>query len=748
MQENGHMDLIAIADLFYKGDYSRLSKHQLRLLENNGYIAQEGNKYVWSHGMLRPYQVHTINRVMGMSAQKILVSLATGTGKTFTALEMVKASNSSLFVTPRINLTHQTKAVFAEDLDDIGILQGAQSSNLGASHIVSNLQTLQRRVEDGSFDISRFDLIIFDEVHYSHENIVMLMDKMKHQKIIGLTATPFDATGNPLKGFDVIVEDFSVNYFIANGYLSPLVCMQTMDVDDSKLRKSKNGDFTLNSINAITVDTVRTSNIMEMTIGYVRKSKKVMVFASSIAHCEMLGEAFREAGVSLVVLHSEIDDDPLGELNRFKTDESIQMIISVAMLSFGTDVPAVDCCIVARPMRSRTLWVQTVGRALRVSEDKQEALLLDCGGNLRRLGHPFQKIIPKEQVTKTEPTCYECGHQGQRYLIATEINKDLGKRLSTYRCSICANEHNVSSDVQTIQCEGCGIYYLQSEAVYYRNKLVIRCNCGTNTVLSDLVVHKFQVEDLPYEEKLLSANKRLGSLLFKHFTDSKITASIGAFLSGISWAEKNSVEPTVMDGLLNSVYTALDTEEKGAIQLSLGDAVQELAEQRLEMTKQKKNAAHQELQKKNDAEARMRAQQDEKKRERVDKITSLSATGRTRLSEGEIDGLHKLVLISKHDNMPYNVNEHHYFLSQTAKLVDSMETSSIDLDDMLAHIKKKLIEIKKNRESFSDIFEYVNRMEGMYFKEMERKYKVSRLNQGSRQQMTINLDKLMSGVGL
>ena len=528
-------EMLALADRIYAGrgdddictiplsklvdGFSNYSLHYR--LQERGYIEiiKEGRKFVfrWLHGMLRPYQVWTTQRIEQSKSRRILVSLSTGSGKTYTALNLIQRYKTSLFVTPRINLSHQTREVFGREIDSIGILQGSNSRNIDADHIVANLQTLEIRIRQHKFNTDKFDLVIFDEAHYSSKRILDIFSHFPNAKIVGLTATPYTSNGTPLDGYDETVEDFNTQYFIDKGYLSSLHAMQTVTVDDSKLKNSANGDYTQSSIDEVTLDDVLNSNIVSVTSRYIAGNKKVMVFAASIKHCNLLASGYREAGFSVVVLHSQIEEDANEVLRRFKEDDT-QIIVSVAMINFGTDIPAVDVGVIARPMRSKSMWVQTCGRLLRTAPGKNRAILLDCAGNLKRLGNPLAKVKPpvkKEEIT--DPFCKLCGYKKAPYLKSTEIVEF--QRINTYRCTVCSEEYEVVSDLETIPCPECNTYHLENEAVIEGSREVIHCNCGETLIVRELMTFKMALADDGYDEKHIILNNKLTSFLSANVDD-------------------------------------------------------------------------------------------------------------------------------------------------------------------------------------------------------------------------------------
>ena len=438
--------------------------------------------FKWLHHDLRPYQIYMKNLALTAKEPFIILGMPTGTGKSKTALSLVQQFEKTIFVTPRVNLSHQTHGVFGQELNEVGLLQAGNSKNLDAPHIIANLQTLESRIKKaGDVELPYYDCVIFDEIHYSYDRIKQLIPKLNCGRVIGLTGTAFEADGTALEGARII-EPFDINWFIEQGYLSKLKCMQSVLVNDSKLKKSAGeSGFTQNSVDEITRDDIFNQGIISAT-----KDKIVgqtIVFAASIVHCEKLAGGYREAGFKVLTMHSNLDDS-LDQLAKFKAGEA-QLLITVNMVSFGTDVPEVITAVIARPIGSKSLYRQIVGRILRTAPDKPEALLLDCGGNIRRLGHPLARARPpEEREFKSKPKCAECGHSKAPYLSSFKQDFDLITRV--YKCAVCGAITEAEKELDTVKCDDCNRYHLSRDTVLKGDTEVLKCDCGCVTVIKTL----------------------------------------------------------------------------------------------------------------------------------------------------------------------------------------------------------------------------------------------------------------------
>jgi superfamily II DNA or RNA helicase len=164
-----------------------------------------------------------------------------------------------------------------------------------------------------------------------------------------------------------------------------------------------------------------------------------VVFCVSVDHAVHVAEQFREAGYRAESVDGNMDDETRQDRLDGLGNGKWQVITTCDLISEGTDIPAITCAILLRPTASEGLYIQQVGRALRLSEGKTEAIILDHVGNYLRHGFPDdprnwslngskkrsrKKLNDDEETSKImirqcpkcayvhrpEPSCPECGH--------------------------------------------------------------------------------------------------------------------------------------------------------------------------------------------------------------------------------------------------------------------------------------------------------------------------------------------------
>jgi len=347
---------------------------------------------------LRPYQISTIDNARVALARlpkperRVVVQMATGAGKTFTAAELISRVESggkrTLFVCDTLELVEQALKAF----DDYGLSVGVmQSQHLRTDPQkltqVCSQATLSGWLKSGKLDSYQVDLIVHDECHMQYRVRELLSEKYPEAVVIGLTATPFaKGMGDFYKG---IVSAVPMQALINDGYLSEY-SVYAPSQPAMKGTKLSGGDYKATDAaakydNAIVADIVKTW----LEHG---KGRRTLMFACNVAHSKYLVSEFVAAGVNAV----HVDGYPQDENevhNRFEIIEQyrrgeIEILSSVALTTKGFDAPETSCLVIARPTKSLSLHWQMIGRALRTAEGKSNAIVLDHAGNTLRHGFP------------------------------------------------------------------------------------------------------------------------------------------------------------------------------------------------------------------------------------------------------------------------------------------------------------------------------------------------------------------------
>lgn len=325
---------------------------------------------------------------------------------------------------------------------------------------------------------------MIDEVHYgfSGKMIEQLLQDFKG-KVVGLSATPYDKQGKPLQGFDAHINKYDLNYMISNGYLVPLVSYQPIKIDLKDIRTTA-GDYNQKDLDVKFNNIESVMQVVDSTKEMILQRNQGLVFCITIKHSEVMANAFNDAGINAKAIHSNMSKEEQQKvMSEFKSGK-LKLLTNPDMLTTGFDYPSADFVLLARATKSQNLYKQMVGRVLRLAQNKDNAVLLDCAGVITDLGLPTAPIKPKkEKVSDSiKSSCFECG--SNRVYNAMKSNK------AFKICAECGHSEEVESE-QGYECCKCGLIH-GNDAEFIANdaKLYLKCkSCSELTLISEATTH-------------------------------------------------------------------------------------------------------------------------------------------------------------------------------------------------------------------------------------------------------------------
>ena len=332
---------------------------------------------------LRPYQAEAKQAILAAwdeGYRKTLLVLPTGCGKTvvFSSVteNQVNKGHRVLIMAHRGELLDQAadKLRQASGLDSV--LEKAESSCLGSflPVTVGSVQSLAQEKRLARFPNDYFQDIIVDEAHHClSDSYRRVLDHFPDANVLGVTATPDRGDKKDLgEYFDNIAYEYSMRDAIHDKYLCPIMAqMIPLNLDIGNVGIS-NGDFSVNDI-GFALEPYLEQIAHEMT-EYCR-GRKTLVFlpliTTSRRFCAMLNAAGLKAAE--VNGYSEDRSEILADFDSGKYD----VLCNSMLLTEGWDCPSVDCIVVLRPTKIRSLYQQMVGRGMRLYPGKDHLLLLD-----------------------------------------------------------------------------------------------------------------------------------------------------------------------------------------------------------------------------------------------------------------------------------------------------------------------------------------------------------------------------------
>jgi len=360
-----------------------------------------------------------------------LTVLPTGAGKTVIASKAIQGVQEAsggkaniLFLAHRQELITQTEEKLRTVWPDAptGVYAASVGRKEFAPITIASRDTLVRALNK----CPPFHLAIIDEAHNispkeesSYQKIVRTL-KAKHDRVNfwGLTATPF-RTGSGLiyGGEDSLFSDvafrISLIELIKRGYLAPVRAKRIHGgIIDTRGIKTVAGDFSNKELAARAEDIKLVNAALDDWCELAADRHVSLFFCVSVKHARLVSDALYLRGYKCPLIHGGTPKQQRDAVFAAARARMIDGIVNVGVATEGTDIPAVDCIVMLRPTQSLGLYIQMVGRGMRLCEDKSDCLLLDYGGCIDRFG-PIDIAAPpvrrnKNKVrTKVCPICNE-----------------------------------------------------------------------------------------------------------------------------------------------------------------------------------------------------------------------------------------------------------------------------------------------------------------------------------------------------
>ena len=343
----------------------------------------------------RKYQAEGMGQIRGCFSRKlraVVYVLPTGGGKTYTFSYI--AFNAAARGRRVMILVHRKELLLqaSKSLSNLGIKHGLISPHFTpAPHEmvqVASIDTLMQRLKKRHYHV---DLLIVDEAHHVTDGNKWgkVYEMLDRPPMLGVTATPVRTDGIGLGKhaggvFEEMVIGPSVPELIDMGFLVNPVVYASLDVPDlSGVKKTASGDYNRDEL-SLAVDKPKiTGSAVEM-YRKVCPGARAIVFCANIQHAKHVRDEFNAAGYhfALLVGAPEMSDAERTAVNKGLASGHYHGACTVDLVSEGYDLPALECCIMLRPTASEALFLQQVGRVMRPSEGKNQAVLLDHVGNV------------------------------------------------------------------------------------------------------------------------------------------------------------------------------------------------------------------------------------------------------------------------------------------------------------------------------------------------------------------------------
>lgn len=332
---------------------------------------------------LRPYQEEARRAILSEwedGRRRTLLVLPTGTGKTivFSAViaDRVQAGDRVLVLAHRGELLEQAADKLQKSTGLGCAVEKAESTSAGSWFrvTVGSVQSMMQPRRLAQFPEDWFGTIVIDEAHHClTDSYQRVLEHFPEARVLGVTATPDRSDMRNLgQYFDSLAYEYTLPQAIRQGYLSPIRALTVpLSLDISGVGIAA-GDYKAGELGTA-LDPYLESIAYEMR-NYCA-GRKTVVFLPLVATSQKFRDILNDNGFRAAEVNGNSEDR--AEIIRDFAAGKYDVLCNSMLLTEGWDCPSVDCVVVLRPTKSRSLYCQMVGRGTRLAPGKEHLLLLD-----------------------------------------------------------------------------------------------------------------------------------------------------------------------------------------------------------------------------------------------------------------------------------------------------------------------------------------------------------------------------------
>lgn len=357
---------------------------------------------------LRPYQQEAKEAVFEQwenGTRRTLLVLPTGCGKTIVFAKItedcVRHGDRVLILAHRGELLEQAADKIHKATGLGCAVEKAEESCQGSWFriVVGSVQTMMREKRLGRFPADYFNTIIIDEAHHCiTDSYQRVLQHFPEARVLGVTATPDRGDMRNLgQYFETLAYEYTLPKAIKEGYLCPIKALTIPLKIDMSSVSIQAGDFKAGDIStALDPYLERIAQEMEKHC----KDKKTVVFLPLVKTSQKFRDILNGHGFQAAEVNGDSQDR--SEVLEAFEKGNYNVLCNSMLLTEGWDCPSVDCVVVLRPTKVRSLYCQMVGRGTRLSPGKDHLLLLDFLWHTERheLCHPASLICQDEEVAR------------------------------------------------------------------------------------------------------------------------------------------------------------------------------------------------------------------------------------------------------------------------------------------------------------------------------------------------------------
>lgn len=455
---------------------------------------------------LRTYQSDAIQSIYDWftaGKQAPLIVTPTGSGKSVILAEFIRRACTEFPDTHILVVTH-VKELVEQDAKAIKRVWphasvGIYSAGLGKRQLkpitVASVQSIYNKPQFHG----RFDLIIVDEAHLiPHKSDGMYRKLLEaslaaneHTKLIGLTATPYRLDSGMLHEgdgalFDGISYEANVADLIEQGFLCRLTARHGDNVDLEGVRTVA-GEFNIAQLGERMSAIELVEHHADLIVQRCAERNAWLIFCVTVEHAAQVSAALTRRNIAATYVSGDMaNGERDAKIEAFKSGQ-VRALVNCAILTTGFDHPPTDAVVMLRPTLSPGLYIQMVGRGLRLHESKTDCLVLDFGGNVRRHGF-IDKVEPPRKGKRTgeqQAPVKECEKCGLLVPIMTKTCPECGAKFEVAEREAETLHHSgaiLSTEVAPVRMDVQRVAYSKQIARTGMPMLAVTYYCGLKSV--------------------------------------------------------------------------------------------------------------------------------------------------------------------------------------------------------------------------------------------------------------------------
>jgi len=484
---------------------------------------------------LRPYQREAVNSCLSSIESGInpLVVLPTAAGKTVIFIELIKQhllrnpKHRVAVVLNKVNLQSQTLLRIEGNFPSsiVGSVCGTKGERDDKKQIV--ISTVGSYPKD-----EKFDLIIIDEAHRSIEKEDSQYASFifnDNSIICGFTATPWRTNSGYIYGDDKLWEKITykkdIKEMINDGWLCKPTMKCGLEEFDTDNVKVVGGEYAIGELAKVVENKTKIDKQIADALPRLKDRNKIVWACVTIEHANMVCNRLNELNELAVTINSNQTQKEQQDAKREFEEGKARHFVFITIVSEGYDFAPIDSVVFMRPTKSSVLWVQTVGRGLRTSEDKNDCLILDYGRVAENCGSLDKPLVKKGRETVSEKEEFKVCPNCQEIV-----------PISSRKCPDCNHEFmaektdpvkNLTSKakISDLLSEPTKVPEVVREAIPISNKITL----AYHKAASGNVCLKVTIYPKDYLRRPIMLFKPIGSKYYNQLVTMLVNAGVGSY---------------------------------------------------------------------------------------------------------------------------------------------------------------------------------------------------------------------------